>query len=506
MLIMGLCIYDIALIFSFERVYPECTEIECICEIIKGKEEKSYYNKYIVKIIKSNIKYSKNTKLILYLKKDKEMFVGDVLKVKGQFEKGEVARNYKGFNYRNYLKQYKIYGIIIADDISYINKEKDVYCMLGNIRSNLEKKIDKLYDDEYSEFLKGLLIGNKSGLSEDIINDFQNANISHILAISGLHISFIITCINYVLKNIINNKKIINLILIFFLIFFLVLTGNTVTCMRACIMNIFIILSSVFRRKNNFYRSLFISFILIIIFNPYNIFNCGMWLSYGGTIGIVLLFNFIYKILYKKLKSKISIFILKSFVLSVSAQILIFPIMIYFFNTFSLSFFISNIIISFFIGPILAIGYISIFMIFPISKIFSIFENIMIFIVFGTAEFTSKLPFSNIYIATPSLILIILYYLSFIIFLIYFKNNKRFMIRFFINPIKFIVKNKDYILNKISKKLVCTILILIMILNINKFDFSLKIYFVDVGQGDCTVIKTPSRKNYYNRWWRRKFR
>lgn len=273
-------------------------------------------------------------------------------------------------------------------------------------------------------------------------------------------------------------------------------------------MNLFMILSSIFKRKNNFYRSFFISFILIIILNPYNILNSGIWLSYGGTIGIVLLFNFIYKILYKKLKvkNKISIFILKNFALSLSAQLMVFPIMIYFFNNVSLTFFVSNIIISFFIGPILVIGYISIFILFPVSKIFSNIEDILIFIVFKTAKFSSKILFSNIYVITPSLILIILYYLLFTILLAYIKNNKIFMIRFFFNPIKFIVKNKEYILNKILKKLVCIILIFIIIFNINKFDFYLKIYFVDVGQGDCTLVKTPSRKNNYNRWRRRKFR
>lgn len=488
-LIMGLCFYDIALIFSFEKIYPEKTEIECVCEVIGNKESKEYYDKYIVKVLKSDIKYSKNTKLILYLKKDKEFYVGDILKFKGKFEKGDIARNYNGFNYRNYLKQSKIYGIVMAEEINYISTEKDSYFIMGHLRSNLEKQIDNLYKDDYSEFLKGILIGNKSGLDEEIIKNFQKASISHILAISGLHISFILVGLNYLLQKIINNRKINNLILICFLIFFLVLTGSSVSCMRACIMNIFIILSSIFNRKNNFYRSFFISFILIIILNPYNILNQGLWLSYLGTIGIVLVFNLLYKSFNKKLKlqNKISIFILKSFTLSLSAQILIFPIMVYFFNNISLIFFISNIIISFFIAPILIVGYTSISIFSPISKILAIVENSMICFVFQTANFVSKIPFSNIFIITPNIIFIILYYFSLFIFVIYFKNNRFLVLRFFIKPLK----SKK----KILKNFICIVLILTIIFNINKLDFSLKIYFVDVGQGDCTVIKTPLGKN-----------
>lgn len=490
LLIMGLCYYDIALILSFERIYPEEMQIFFYGEIVTEKEEKDYYNRYIVKVMENKtLKNSKNTKLILYVKKDKELIPGDIILVCGSFEKGEVSRNYKGFNYRNYLKHNKIYGIVYADEINKESQIKDYNYFLFKIRDVFERKIDNLYEDDYSAFLKSLLIGNKSELSEDIIQDFKSANISHILAISGLHVSFVLVGINFMLEKIIISKKIRNTLLLFFLILFLNLTGNSVSCMRACIMHIFIILCSLFYKKNNFYISLILSLLFIIIINPYNIFSVGMWLSYAGTIGIVLTYDFLYRVIFKKKRC------FKSFVLSLSAQIFIIPIMIYVFNCFSLTFFISNIITSIFISPILSIGYISIFIsfiFFPLSKFISYFEKGMIYIILKTTNIVSQIPLSKIFVVTPSFYLIIIYYSMLFGFIVYFRNQKFHMLKIFLN------KRYNCLLlffnKKALKKVVIISIVLCLIIQVYKIDFNLKIYFVDVGQGDCTLIITPYGK------------
>ena len=95
--------------------------------------------------------------------------------------------------------------------------------------------------------------------------------------------------------------------------------------------------------------------------NPFNILAVGMWLSFGGTLGIVLFHKFLLRYFECKfkIKSKFIINFLSIFLVSFSAQIMILPIMIYCFNTVSLTFFISNLLIYFLIGPLLSLGYIS---------------------------------------------------------------------------------------------------------------------------------------------------
>lgn len=634
---MGLC-YNIVFIFSFEYMYPEESNISAICEIITNKEEKEYYNKYIarvnkaeffiedsikelyicgdsrfiekfkskiVKILykdKNNLRDIKNTKIILYVPKEENFSVGDVISIKGKFEKGEVARNYKGFSYRNYLKQKKIYGIVKAKDMVKKGHKINSYSIIENIKYDMKNKIEYLYKDEYANFLKGILLGDTSTLDKAVKETFRDSSISHILAISGLHITYVILGANFLLEKIIKSKKIRNYILIFLLFIFLILTGFSASCIRACIMTSMLLISFNVQRKNNFYVSLGLAFFIIIIINPFNIFNIGMWFSFFGTLGIFLFSKFFDRIIDEKLKFKQRnkvfnkelhkmkkiklnpilininkktferynikynlIFniinyqkkrllrnILNSFLVSLSVQILIFPILIYTFNIFSLTFFIPNILISFFIGPILILGYITIlvsYIFLPISKFISIIQSNLISIVFKLTDICTNLPFSKIYVTTPYFIEVVIYYLL-IFYIVYLVRKRKFyMIKIFLSYkflknelYKFItnikekmyldkkiqlknnciyeikkviyrkkgqkqllnlkVKNylsREYLINvnldNLIKRMLIILISILIIINFINWDLNLKIYFVDVGQGDCTVITTPKKKN-----------
>ena len=114
-------------------------------------------------------------------------------------------------------------------------------------------------------------------------------------------------------------------------------------------------LGSLVYRKPNIIASISISLLVILIINPYKILDIGMQLSYGGTLGIIL-FN---KILEEKIKlhtlkitNKFITTIKQMMIVSISANLIIFPIVAMHYNTISLTFFISNILA----GPILEIG------------------------------------------------------------------------------------------------------------------------------------------------------
>lgn len=185
---------------------------------------------------------------------------------------------------------------------------------------------------------------------------------SHVLAISGMHVSYVIIGVQVILDKLVNSRKTKNYIIILILAFFVLITGGAPSCMRACIMSGMLLVSQNFYRKNNFYITIFFTFCVLLFINPFNIFAVGMWLSFGGTLGIVLFHNFLKRMIECKfkIKSKLAKSFLGVFLVSFAAQILIVPIMIYCFNTISLTFFVSNLLIYFLIGPILALGYMSV--------------------------------------------------------------------------------------------------------------------------------------------------
>lgn len=162
---------------------------------------------------------------------------------------------------------------------------------------------------------------------------------------------------------------------------------------------------------------------------------------------------------------------------SISVQIVIMPIMIYNYKTISLTFLVGNILTSFLITLIIIFGFLIIILspLFKIIKIFGIIYKILIQIFLQIIKFTSKIPFSKIYVKTPFFYQIIIYYILVFLSGYLIKKNK---------------------IKKYKKQIIAIILIMILVQNLidiipkNK----LEIYFIDVGQGDSSLIVTPGNK------------
>lgn len=222
-----------------------------------------------------------------------------------------------------------------------------------------------------------------------------------------------------------------------------------------------------------------------------------MWLSFGGTLGIVLFHRFIKRVIEckGKIKSKFMKSFLEVFLVSFAAQILIVPIMVYCFNTISLTFFVSNLMIYFLIGPILAIGYISLMIgLFfpPIGSFLAIFEKFLVMLIFKVAEICSQLPFSKIYLPTPDFWILILYYIVIAGIVYLFQIRKIQFLRFILgNGIQKFGK-------KYYRKIILSMAMIIFLVNITgKIPRDLRIYFVDVGQRRLLCYKKSKRKKYY---------
>ena len=469
-LILGLCFYNIAFVINFDKKSKDGFKLKTYIEIISLKEETEYYNRYIV--------VRDGDRFIVYLNKNKNYYPGDIIQIDGVFNKAEEKRNYGGFNYREYLRQKKIYGIIKSENEKYIRTNKDIYFFIGKLQNCMKLRLEDTYSNDISGFLQGVLLGNVNNIDDDIKDDFRKSSISHILAISGLHITYLVLFFKKVLNIFIKSKRKKNIFLILLLVFFPVLTGMSASCVRACTMTIIMLINELIYKRNDFFKSFILSFIILIFINPFNIFSIGMWLSFLGTFGIVEFSDFLSKIFFKKIKHSFKILST-----CISAQIMIFPVLIYSFNQFSLSFFIPNFFISFLIGPILCIGYLSIIIPFKISFLIKI-EEVLVKLVLIISKVCSKIPYSIIYIKTPNIILVISYYIFIFYIIISFNKNKFYYLR-------------CVILKKIPKQIkksLCIFLLIIIIFNIN-INKDLKIFFVDVGQGDCTVITTPGGKN-----------
>ena len=499
---------------KYNSLYKNINEIEGEAVVISSKKEKEYTNSYKIRInfLNKNKKY-KDTCLYLNVNKKNsiDLQYGNKIKFVGEFVEPEVARNYGGFNYKEYLKSLKIYGTVNANSVKVIGKDKvNVISKIANYNYLIiEKKLDNLFKKDISGLIKGIVLGDKSNIDEDIEENFRISGISHILAVSGLHVSYIIFAFNLLFKKSFGKRN-VKFIIILFLIFYMFLTGFSPSIVRASIMNIIILGSGLFHRKNDLATSISLSLLIILIYNPFLIENIGLQFSYMATIGIVLLQKNIKKLLKsikiknKKWKYKLSTKILKIISkvqeiasVTISAQISILPIMIYHFNIFGTYFLLSNLLISILVGPVLILSLITIilsFIINPIAIFISYFSSLLIHIFIYISNI-SNIPFSKFYLPTPNVWTIILYYIMVFLFnfLYVLYNSKKLnatIVRF--RNLIALIKYK-FILNRKRYYRFIIIFFLIFIL-FKLIPRNLQINFVDVGQGDCTFIVTPSGK------------
>ncbi len=455
-------------LYKLENLYNNLNSEIFIVKIISNKEEKQYVNKYYCKVLLINKenKY-KNSKLLLYTDKESEYKYGDIIKIEGNFEYATESRNYKGYNYRRVLWQEKIYGILEANKIIKLSHKNNLESLLNSIKIKLENNIESTIEyDEYKEFLKGILLGDKSNISKDVKQSFKDASLSHILAISGMHLGYIIILLKYALC-FINNKKLKNIFSLIILTGFVILIGKTPSSIRALIMYSMVVISRLVYRKSNSIINFFLALDIVLILNPLNIENIGIWLSFGGTFGILVIYSKL------NIKNKFLNYILQNFLISISVQIIIYPIILYNFNTISFTFFISNIFISFFIAPIMFLGFLiciigkKLF----IGELVYFIEKILLNLVFYFTNFISNLEISKIYAPTPLIFNIIFYYI-----------------------ILFIIIYKEKFFQFIKKLIVIIILTNIIYSSFTNFSNDFSIFFIDVGQGDCTLIKTKNNK------------
>lgn len=460
-------IISIGYVSILENKYSKISDmpIKEMVTIISDIQEKEYKKVCTAKIVRNNKKILINIKMSQDIPSIK---YGDSLYIEGEFKQPEEARNYKGYNYKQYLKTKKIIGTVELEKVKILKSSNGSF--IHNIQKYIRDTINGTLTDEEGNLLLAILLGDKDKLSEDIQESFKTSNLSHMLAVSGAHVSYIILGLTYVLQNSIIGKKNGKIVCIIFLLAFMAITNFTPSVTRACIMAILTLLSSIIYRKSDVYTNISVAALITLIFNPYSLLDLGFQLSYGGTIGIII---FIKRIQEKKSNSKVINYIKQMALVSIYANIIIIPIMMYHFNTVSFTFIISNIMAS----PILVIIVITGFLFIitsitakPLTRLIAIFIKPILSILIKVSQICSKLPFSNILVVTPYMFNVISYY-AIILYCIKSKKNNK------------------------CKIIICLLIVLILInFIIYIFPQKLRIFFIDVGQGDSTLIITPDKK------------
>lgn len=393
----------------------------------------------------------------------KEYLVGNKIIVSGTIQKFSINTNLGGFNEQLYYKIQNIDYKVKAEEIKVIDADySKFHYILNIIKDELIHVYETVLPEDEAGTLMAMVLGEKYLLGDEINQLYQENGISHILSISGLHISMVGAAIYYLLKKLRLGLVASTILSMGFVYSYGVLTNFSVSTNRAVVMYIVMLVANLIGKTFDMLSALSLSAFLILIQNPMQIFSVGFILSFGAVLGIALVLP--------RLKSlhptKISV--INSIYVSVSAQIFTLPLVLYYFfqlpvysvliNLLILPF-TSLLLITSLVAGVAGIIYIplGVFMAGGANYILRLYELI--------CRFGSALPGNLITIGRPGVMQMIIYFLLVFAFI--------------------------YVAKRYGKKRLLVILVIaIGILIIPNQRQGLSITMLDVGQGEAIFIET----------------
>ena len=206
--------------------------------------------------------------------------------------------------------------------------------------------IDNNFSKRTSGIIKALVFGYRGEIDEDTISAFSQTGAMHVLSVSGLHVGIVVYILYSIIGNIVLNPKLritFSLLIIpFSLLIFTIFSGNAPPVRRASIMTAVALSGQLFPGRRSTLNFLFFTAFIFLIADPQTIYDVSFQLSFGAVLSIVLFHSAISKAIHKHFSYAKPISDLVS--VSISAQILTFPLIIYYFKAFPLLFIISGII------------------------------------------------------------------------------------------------------------------------------------------------------------------
>ncbi|WP_281309578.1 ComEC/Rec2 family competence protein [Flavobacterium flavigenum] len=416
-----------------KKVFEKPQQITfCLREKLKSND----YNDRYIAIISRIENQNYTGRIIVNIQKDSlpnPLIIGNTIRLKTTLQQNSSPKNPNQFDYARYLKDKQIYAQVFATKSEIrINKtiKKDIWYYTAKLHSMIVNNLNKQHfaPTEMNVAL-ALILGQRQEISSDIIQDYQFSGATHILSVSGLHVGFIMLLIGFVLKPIGNTRKgsFIKLIAILIALFiFAIISGLSPSVLRSVVMFSFLSIGNHLRRSDNTYHTLLVSLFLILLFEPYFLFDVGFQLSYLALFFIIWLQPVLKNIWNPK--NKIVMNIWNVLTVSFAAQIGTLPLCLYYFHQFPGLFFVTNIVIIPILSVVMIVGIL-----------------VMILAVFNAApEFLIQILEKSIYLLNK-VIHIVASFDSFVIKNISFNNYYLFSFYLFITFAIIWIKKPTYL-------------------------------------------------------------
>lgn len=328
--------------------------------------------------------------------------------------------NTRYFAEKTYYKSRYTDAVMFAENvvIQSENTEMKLRYVPQFLAKCFEDKVKNIYNLRSASFVSSLIMGDKSGLSEDFRNNLSATGMSHAVSVSGLHISFILGLFLYFSKN-----KCIKLAVQPLVFLFVLMVGAPQSALRAFIMQMFVVLSDFGKREYDQLTALSFSAFLLCVLNPYCVTDSAFLLSFAATLGIIVLYPRLretfecFTVHKKNYLRKLTVGMVSVAAVSVSATVFTAPLTAYLFGTVSIVGPFANIILNVFISAVFSLGFVNtlIGFLFPsVARIGAYIIYLLVEIIMNVINALALLPVSEIFTGEP----VVLFTICFICFVV----------------------------------------------------------------------------------------
>ena len=410
--------------------------------------------------------------------------VGNKFRAEGTFHKARGIRNPDDFDYYQYLQRKGVAALLTlynSDDFKIIDTKRNILAdAIFQARKSIDFQLRKYYPDYAYPLVRGVFLGDKKLIDDDLRDNFINAGVIHVLAVSGLHVGYIILII-FLIFNRVNIKLKYGLVFAG-LACYLALTGFQPSVFRAVIMAAVILLGNLTNRNSNAVNSLFLAGLILLLINPVTLFAPGFQLSFSAVLSILIFYPKFQEGIEKlPINSKLIKNLLLFISVTLAAQIGTLPFTLMYFHKLSIISLAANLVVIPLIGVILAVTIITVIVSLIsgwIAVIFAAANDSFILLLYWIVNRLGGASYSFLKINSFSLYDAVLFYLLLIAFV---KSIKKFEHRI----AKFAVL-----------LLFCGIFFVLSGFDNHEFlpGNQLSVYTIDVGEGDAALIQFPDNE------------
>jgi len=410
---------------------------------------------------------------------------GDHLVVFGKLHAIEGIRNpgefnnAEYFNLRNISARMSVRGVMNVECIGQ-ESNRSLTARISDVRRSLAAQFDKYVGGDEGNFMKGLLLGERAELPEDVQESFINTGTFHVLAVAGLHVGFVLLILVGIFSPI-TNRYANWLLIVTALALYAMLAGATPSVERAALMSGLAVTGKFFERRIDGLNIIGGAAFILLIINPLQLFSAGFQLSFAAAFGLVLLYPRLWNLLSQIPITRIAVFRWTAQLLcaSLAAQIGTFPLMALYFEKLSIAGIAANLIVVPAAG--VALGLAAIILgcssVTWLGFLFGDFARLFIHTILEIVQWFGNLPYAYRDIPPFTIIQSIVFY-SFAVFLIFAPNLKSFLKRMFI-----------------AAAVLAAIWIAPFSFHQELFSQNnLTLAVLDVGQGDGMVLELPNKK------------